>query len=333
MNDSVNRIRNMHSLRAEFFVNGKPSEGYKHLHTMVKKNEFNKIDYLLRYHKPNGVYGYELQIRFHIDALIEYYNLLLVGVMAGYIPPELDAPERDDILMLLGNRAVQPYYMERYSYPMTALTLKYVQKQEWTKVEATDVSITVFNELIMLNRQLRTDKDIIRFTGMLDFVVYKSVSLKDVLKVLSSEKRLSAVLSSKKTNRPLHSAVWGFMKYTAFMSQMRQVLEETRGQPLLQSAVWLYHGYYFEQMNNQMSAFFEIAFDCLGKALVELNSVEQLAEEIFGEEVPEEFDGKQLKEMAAKIVTQARTDFEYVLNRDFGKALYRHIERGESLSR
>ncbi|MGO8056224.1 hypothetical protein, partial [Rhizobium leguminosarum] len=73
------------------------AKGYKKLSKLIKNKEFEEIAELLRDHKEGAVYEKELKQRFEIDTLIEFYNLLLIAALAGYIPAEFEDALIDEI--------------------------------------------------------------------------------------------------------------------------------------------------------------------------------------------------------------------------------------------
>ncbi|HWY37721.1 MAG TPA: hypothetical protein VNY73_04130 [Bacteroidia bacterium] len=314
--------RNLLSLTAEFYHSGKTKRGAQNITAHINSNRISELEYLLRYHDPIPVYGAELIHRFEIDSLIEFYNILLIAALAGYISPDFDPRLNEEIKKILGHPSVRPYYEKHYPYVMPSLTLNYVNSgNRAINQEMNTTTIGAFNDFIILNRMLKRDKDLERFMGMLDYVSYGNDDLDDVIEVLASEKKLSKILSDKRKDDGLNQAIWGFIKYTGFLSQMRQLLEDTKEYNLLQSSIWLFHGYYFDRMNEEMKIFFDKAFDSLEIALTQFGAINNLASEIFKEEIPPDFNEKEMKSFAHIIIKKTKDDVAFVLDKRFGIAL------------
>ncbi|MBI3134032.1 MAG: hypothetical protein HYZ14_05085 [Bacteroidetes bacterium] len=315
-----NKTRNLLSLKAEFHDKGKASRGLKNIMGFIDNNKNEELKHLLRFHDPIGVYGQELVERFEIDALIEYYNLVLVSVFAGYAPGKLDEITSGEIIAALNNPAVKPYYQKHYTYKMVQYTLQFVTENRQFVQEGNATTISTFNEFISLNRFLKRDQDIERFLGMLDFVWYNNNTINDVNEILASPKKLNEVFTAKNKTEA-QNGVWGFIKYTMFLSQLKDLLVATEKYPLLQSSFWMFHGYYFDRMNDKMKQIFNEAFENLEKTLGDPAIFKKSIEEIYGGEMPEDLSEKQLREFAKTIIDQARGDVSFVLDTKWAQPL------------
>lgn len=66
---------------------GDAAMGHKTLMKFIENNKDKELAYLLRNNEEGPVYDMELMQRFEIDALFETYSLLLIAILAGYVPP------------------------------------------------------------------------------------------------------------------------------------------------------------------------------------------------------------------------------------------------------
>lgn len=312
--------RNLLSLKAEFHDKGKAMRGFNTIMNFIDSNKKAELEHLLRFHDPISVHGQELTERFEIDSLIEYYNLLIVAIFSGYVPGELDEISRDEIIATLGHPSVIPYYQEHYIYKMASYTLQYAKENRRYEREGDAISISAFNEFISLNRILKRDKDIELFLGMLDHVWYGNNTITGVIKILASDKKLNEAFTAKNKTKA-QIGVIGFIKYTTFLSQLKELLLTIEEYPLLQSSFWMFHGYYLDRMNVKMKNIFENAFENLEKSLSDPTIFYNIVEEVYGGEVPEELRGLQLREFAETAVNQSRDDVNFVLNQKWGDSL------------
>ncbi len=314
--------RNLMSLKAEFHDKGKAARGFKNIMNFIDRNKETELKKLLRFHIPDGVYGQELIERFEIDALLEYYNLLLVAIFAGYVPGKFDEISSKEILAVIRHPSVMPYYNEYYKYKMISYTAEFAEENRYFELEGNSVTISAFNEFISLNRFLKRDKDVELFLGMLDYVWYGDNKISDIINILSSEEKINtAFITEAEKRTKAQCGVWGFIKYTIFLSQLKELLNSIDGYPLLQSSFWMFHGYFFERMNEEMKSIFHRAFENLEESFSNPLIFKNLIEEVYGGEAPEDFNEVQLSEFAANAIRQSREDVDYVLDRKWSDPL------------
>lgn len=309
----VNLQRNLHSLKAEFHDKGDAAKGHKTLMKFIESKKNKELAHLLRNHEEEVVYGRELTQRFEVDTLFETYNLLLISILAGYVPPALEEGLSTEMQTILSHASVKPYYKKYYRYKLTEYTLQYVTEKKYFTDIQPDSNISPLNAFISLNRALESDEDLQVFTDMLDFVQYGDDSLDDVIEILSSYEKLNKAFTTKRKTDETKS-VWGFFKYTTFLSQLREVLESVDNNPLLQSAMWLYHGYYLDRMNTKMKALFNTAFENLSKVLTTPEVFKNLTAEFSGNDKANDYDEQELKETANLIVEKSKEDVLVMLD-------------------
>ncbi len=319
------RVNNFFSLKAEFHDKGKAIRGFKNIENFMVQNQPDELKHFLRFHVPTKVVGDELIARFEVDALIEYYNLLLVAIFAGYVPGKLDDESRSEILSMLDHPSVKPYYEENYVYKMVSYVVQYAKQDRIYQQEGNQVTIRAFNEFISINRKLKRDKDLQRFLGMLDHVWYGTDTIHHVNEILASENKLIETFTTKHKTEA-QCAVWGFIKYTTIIGEFKTLLQSINEYPLLQSAFWMFHGYFFDRMNIKMKEIFEEAFQNLENALSNPEIFKNIIQEIYGANVPLEIDETQLKDFAFSAINQAREDVEFVLNPTWGDAFIAYFE-------
>lgn len=316
----MSQDKNLYSLKAEFRYKGKADRGFKTVSDLIDTKQDNKLARLLRHHDDGDVYGEELKKRFEFDMLLEFYNLLLIGALAGYIPPTFDEEMRKEMKLILSHNAVRNYYTNYYPYKLAEYSLAYVRSEKWFESTSSNISLSAFNNFISLNRMLKRDKELERFTNMLDHVWYGDDNIDEVNEILSSYSKLNAAIISKQKSAD-EQAVWGFFKYSAFLSQLKEVMQSVEEYPLLQSGMWLYHGYFFDRMNVKMKSFFNLAFENIREAISSPQTFSNIAYEVYGEKVPEDFNENELKEYASAIVGASKNDVEFILDKRWSEPL------------
>lgn len=309
--------RNLLSLTAELFDKGKAKRGYETICNYIEAGKDEELAYLLRDHRIESVYGEELIKRFEIDTLLEFYNILFIAAVTGYVPYDLDKDVNVQIAKVLSHPSVKPYYKDYYPYLLVEYTLKYVTSPKPTPQINSNLFLAAFSDFLSINRMLRRDKDIEVFRNLLDFVWYDDdFNLKSVIKMLSSAGALNEALTAKEKNAE-SKAIWGFFKYSAFISQFRELLESIEGNRLQQSAMWMFHGYYLDRMNKEMKEFFASAFANIEKALTAPALYQNIALELYGVTAAADFDENELREYAEQAVKQSKDDVSFILNTDW----------------
>lgn len=315
-----NTDRNYHSLRAEFYEKKMPSQGFELINQLISENKNRELHSLLDHHKKRGYYGLELQQRFCTDELIGYYNLLLLAVFAGFMPRKFNNDLMQEINKIMSDEAVMEYYKIHYPYKLAEYTWKFSFNKMEYNGETNKDSLRIFNEYISLNRSLKNDEDIDVFLGMLDYVSYGSYSISDVIESLKSFEKLSEIITSKNKS-VLARGVWGFIKYTSFISQLKTVMESANDFPVLRSAIWLYHEYYFNRLQMKMKSFFNIAFFNLEKTMNNELLFKEMIEELYNQNVPEDFNYKELMDFSIKEISDAKDDITYILDENWSLAM------------
>lgn len=259
MNEIDYQERNLKSLVSEYRDIGKAKTGYKILNKMIAEDSMDDIYTLLRSHKDSEVYWDELKKRFAIDSLIEFYNLCFVGATGGILPAWFNPDLRKEMNWILNNKAVKKYYGTNYPYFLTTVTLKHADAKLLLKNGSNTKTTGLFYAFLMLNSEIKNDKDVDCFLNLLDYVNYDEFDISDLLKILRTSTSLSAALHSKR-NEPVNQSVHGFIKYSDFLNSFKQLIDQAEDFPLFQSAMWLFHGYYFDRMGKTITDVFTQGF-------------------------------------------------------------------------
>ncbi len=307
------QTRNLNALLAEMHQNGKAARGLLIIQTYLEKNDHKGLAHLLRYHIPDGIYGKELEQRFEVDALIEFYNLLTIAALCAYVPLELNPSIRAEIKTILEIEAVKKYYTEFYPYEMTHYTLQFVNGEHTLKEQAIPLNTLAFFNLLSLHRQLKKDKEMERFLGMLDYVSYDTKNISTVIDTLKNQEELTTALS-RKTRNENDKATWGFIKFVAFLNDLTALLESVASFPPLQSAIWLFYGYYLDHLNTHIKSMMNEAFGNLQIALSNSRVFNAMSETNTDNDNADALFQKELNDNAATMIETLKANLIPVLN-------------------
>ncbi|MDX2068138.1 MAG: hypothetical protein SFV55_06905 [Haliscomenobacter sp.] len=311
------QYKNLQSLVAEFRNRGKASKGFNHLIPLIANQEIDKLDYLLRYHDPISVYKEELIKRFEIDTLIEFYNLLLIAALTGYIPNDFTPELRNEIVTILNHKSVKTYYEVNYPDLIISCTSCYVANKKWFEPQDSPKIQLLFNQFASLNRAIKNDEDIERFLGMLDFVLYGENGLNQLKATLLSVEKTREILNNSPESN-ISMGIRGFIKYAGFMGQLRELMQSAEGHLLIQSGMWLFHGYYLNRLNIQMKSFFDEVFENIKKSLIDTR-YDVLKDQQLNINTEEAYMDKEVIEHLNASLNDARDDAEYILNIKWAK--------------
>ncbi|MBL7718453.1 MAG: hypothetical protein JNL72_06440 [Flavipsychrobacter sp.] len=331
-----NQQRNLASLTSEYKDNSKAAKGYTLLRGMMNDPNpahLGKVAHLLRYHAPIGVYDEELKQRFAVDQLIEYYNLCFVGALAGFLPATLDADTTREIKSILGHHDVKPYYSQYYPYYLASVTLHYATHGPAKDWEIARNSTGLFYNFLMLNRSIKHDKDIEVFLNLLDHVAYTAPDGKRIadiamlMNALKSKEQMGALLADH-TRPALAKALYGFFKFGEFLSNFKTLLDKSESYPALQSAMWLYHGYYLDRLGAEVKTAFLDGFKHIADNLA-ANYTELFPEpEDEDDQEEEQLSADEQKENVLAIMSRMRDNILYVLQPRYKEPLERYCNGG-----
>lgn len=296
------------------------SRGFNTISELSPKSD-EPLKKLLRHHDEGTVYEEELYQRFDIDSLIQYYALLEVAIIAGYIDPQLSPALKQEVIQVLNDTWVRKYYEENYPYFLPSI-LRYSLKLNVHYVaEQPDLSRRLFNDFLLLNRTVENDEDVSCFLKMLDFVSFGGEDLDTLIKMLNSPEELNEALMTKTSSPGKEMALWGFLKYSDFLVRLKTIMIAAEQVPLLQSAIWEYHSYWFRILAKEMKDFFNKAYDNLTEAIRQTERPDVFLEIDESEDSTPESEFFLHQQKMIDSVDTARQAISYLLETNFSKPL------------
>lgn len=304
--------RNLESIKAELRDSNEAKLGFE---TIRLYSNTNSLADLLRHHKQKPVYEEELNLRLSIDNLLRYYSFLFIAVLAGYIPKSLDKKTISEIKRVLGNKEIRNYYEVNYPDEILAYTLKFFSMTKEIDITASPVSIASFNEFIGLTRFINSDNDVKDFLSFLDYITINGNNILDLTLILSSHHLLAEAIIGNNENDSLSSSVRGYIKYLGFLSQLKEILVQTKEYPLLQSAMWVYHGYYLKRLKEQRQGFVELSFHAFRKTANDPEMLESVLPNILSGYNIKDFSIETVNSLVNTSINNAKKDVDFILNK------------------
>lgn len=184
-----------------------------------------------------------------IDDLIGYYSMVEVASLAGCVPAPLPRDRALEMERVLSRPSVIRYYERLYPLVLPQLLRRRLLAREDVRGDSQYLLFVRF-----LHLSDRSESDNVRaFLYMLDDGVIEGYRLRDVFNEVSSPAKLARALQAR-SRRPsaLTRGLDGLLQFLDFTRELDQLLSEMEHLPMLQSAFWHYHGYWFQQIGIEL---------------------------------------------------------------------------------
>jgi hypothetical protein len=225
-----------------------------------------KLGRLLRYHEDRPISTGETWDRDHFDYLLAYFSMVEVACLAGYLT-ELPPDHVGEARALLGDGDVRRYYEDYYPiFLPRAHLLRVTDGAIRGDRRVGDAGPSLFDEFFALSQPLECGETVETFLWFLDGGWRGGSDIGDTIAVLRSPQRFVRHTSTRAEDSPdgrldpLSASVQGFLAYVDFAPRLLRLLGAAGQCPVLQSAMWHFHGYWLAQMGRRMGAAVRQAF-------------------------------------------------------------------------
>lgn len=193
-----------------------------------------------------------------IDFLLSYYSILELACRTGYIAATPPKAITQRALIHLQEPNVRRYY-ERY-YPLL-LPQAFRERLTTTDNPPPVPCEQLFEEFLTVNA-LRDDPDVEQFLWFVDDGTDteegEEYGLSDALLVLRKPKRLVKAMTTPRDAADF--ALRGMMRFLRFSRELYAFLEHVEN-PVMRSAFWHYHAYWFLQIGGQVLGVMTVAIE------------------------------------------------------------------------
>lgn len=142
--------------------------------SMLTLSEKDRATYL-RPHwvGPEGITkSEEIDFRESLDRVLEYLQLIELGIETGYVPPEVARPEvMHEISPLVSSRAIRQYLYDYDFLPIRFLASRFNIDLGWPALEPPNINPHAevrFATFLSLHSSWTTDRAVVRFTMLMD---------------------------------------------------------------------------------------------------------------------------------------------------------------------
>jgi hypothetical protein len=185
--------------------------------------------------------------RDELDYLLRYYSILELAAATGLVP-RLPAPVKQQALAVLQQPSVQRYYQHYYPLLLPQLFLNRLKGRPWRAQGTDEGSLSKF---IVID-SLRQTREVELFLWFLDDGYENGYGLADVFEVVKNGRRLAQTIArDPEESSSGDLAVIGFLEFLSFSRELKAFLDGLED-PLLRSAFWHFHGYWYDQIGGQV---------------------------------------------------------------------------------
>lgn len=237
--------------RQAYLTSNKLAMGGKRLvDTMKKTGSIKKLAHLLRHHLEEPINNDETWNRDKVDYLLEYFSMMCLAWITGYLKKEDIEELRKECLNYLGEAAIYRYYSEHYILLLPQLLYHSLRDNIDLSIDSGSGAVDEFLEFHQLNQTIDND-DTNQFLWFLDGGRNDGFRLKDIRDVLRNPDAVFDMLQEENKDDALHECVRGFFDYLQFADQLDLFLRKTSN-PLHRSAYWYYHEYWFSKIGKKL---------------------------------------------------------------------------------
>ncbi|REJ81330.1 MAG: hypothetical protein DWQ44_09760 [Bacteroidetes bacterium] len=314
---------NLRILITQFRNKGPAAKGFRSLNKLIKDKNTKYLERLLRNHRDNPITSWEeIEFRDNVDYLLEFYSILFVAIIAGYIDKFLPEKLRHEIIDNLSNEVVKKYYKEYYPLPLLPVFLKYLVPEKVTfkliQNYENNMEKILFEKFLLINYDIRNDEEINDFLWFLDDGLINDYDADDVVNLLKDRKKIISALSKSDDEGTLKSVITGFIKYLNFLNSYSRLLKQCEIYPYLYTSFYHFQGYWFFRLTKKFG-------NVISKGLDNINySLENFSGDEFNEKfVPKEnspirdqfisnFSYEKWKEKSKKEILETEQNINYL---------------------
>lgn len=218
------------------------------------------LRWLLRHHSEAPVVGDETWLRDSFDVLLSMYALVEIACLIRRVPLPLPEAFASEARVQLNDPAVRAYYEIHYPLRLpTSLRLRLDGRHEMAEVGPGAEEL--FVDFLDLNASIEGDIEVDLLLWMLDDgdAPGDGTTLSDLTEVLAAPPRFRDMLSTTTIRDEvtwdtvrLIDAIRGLGKFLTFCVGLEDLLDSARDLPMLRSAMWHYHSYWFGLLSEKV---------------------------------------------------------------------------------
>ena len=214
------------------------------------KGKQHKLSQLLRSHGDEPIYGDEINLRDDIDYFLEYFSIVSLAHIIGYLTLKDLEEEKTEILYYLGLKPVKTYYYEHYPLELPQILFEVLTEgRPFKKSRPSETSDNLFFQFHALNQTIDND-EVNQFLWFLDNGYTNDYNVRNLKDLLNDTKKC---FKKRTEDSALGHAISGFFMYLNFLELLDQFLKKKENRSH-RATYWTYHSYWLSRINKQLSA-------------------------------------------------------------------------------
>lgn len=252
------------SIRKAFFLDHGSAAGAEGIFKRARfggPGRKRNLGKLLRHHDERQISDAETWDRDGFDFLLAYFGMVEVGCLSGFVGLDLPEDYRADAVEILGDGDVRRYYEDHYPIYLPQAHFRRLQGRPIGGDRGVmEIGPDLFDQFFTISQPLEIGSEIETFLWFLDGGARDGSDIDDVVEALSRPDRFLEHLAARADDEEdgelpaLSAAVQGFPRFLDFSDSLLRLLHLGRDFPILQSAMWHYHGYWLGQLAQHMGS-------------------------------------------------------------------------------
>jgi RNA polymerase sigma factor (sigma-70 family) len=187
----------------------------------------------------------QIDVRDGVDFLLDYFSVIEIGSLCNALPNPLPRDFQAIASTTLNRRPVWNYYSRLAPLALPQLLRRRLEG----KPARLDSHLFIeFSSFLNLSAMRRTEA-VYTFLWMVEGGrTFDGFYLRDVLRLFAETERLATVALSPSKGSGLDNGLRGLLEFLSFARSYDSFLQGCSSKPMLQSACWHYHGYWFRQI-------------------------------------------------------------------------------------
>ena len=228
------------------------------------------LENLLRHHEEKEISDGETWTRDDFDFLIAFFAMVEVARLSRFVSDRLPPTHLRQARMVLATPAVRTYYEDNYPLFLPQAHLLFAEGNRISPDEGVaPEGARLFARFFALSQPLEMGDSLETILWFLDGGARDGYDIDDVLEVIASPRDFVEYVSDRADDYEddelgtLAAAVQGLVEFLRFIPTFHRLLEDAEPYPMLQSAFWHYHGYWFQQLSLYAGTNVRLAIDAL----------------------------------------------------------------------
>lgn len=239
---------NLRDLQRFWYTGQAPERAVQHVREALAAGA---LQTLLRDHAERSVNDLiEIRKRDDFDDLLSFCGLVELASLSGFGPSCPSGGIIDELAVLLRLEAASRFYQQYYPVLLPQLFLQRVDGRRQVVEKDSDAASSLFLRFISLTEPIVNDRDVRRFTRLLDdFTLRGGYRREDLFATLDDlGVFMDHITRDSKDADSLSSACRGFLVFARFGVDFIRLLEDSASCPRLRAGMWEFHSYWFKEL-------------------------------------------------------------------------------------